>query len=400
MSSITKPILLNETGLLLAEKLDKIAAVIASGSTYDFSSMAKITNLVRSGLAPEVLPIGSQIVTTWTDTATNTSYSMPFNVAHFENVTLESGDVVPGMFLHSNYATPFGVQFDNFEAFYVATNGLSAGTYNITIPTTWGKAIAGTYQFTLTNDVPIGGQLSGFETCADTVPANWKVKSWSSTTATSAIETVSVTSGSDGTALGGLIPAGNNGLNSIHRVGYGYNRNSQSAARQYLNSSKAKLNWWTSQNIYDRPPNELLTKNGFLTGFTDDFLSGVAKIKVTTALNTVTDSTIGATEDTYDKFFLPSLQQMFITPQLSDVEGSTWEYWKRASGRTSYAPWNTNMPNYVSYGMENHTSPQNVRLRSATRGNGSSAWNVNSRGYVYGTTSYNANRFAPACVIA
>ena len=400
--SITKPILLNETGLKIVDSLDNIAAILGATGTVDFSSWSKVQSLVKLGLAEKVLPVGSQITIKWTDTAANTTYDVPLDVVHYEKVTLEDGETVPGMFLQWHYTTPFGVQFSNYQAFYVNTSTavLPAGTYNVTIPTTWSKATAGTYQFTLTKDLPIGGQLSGFETCADTAPANWKVKAWASNTATTVTETVLVTSGSDGTNLGKLTPAGDGTLNSIQEVGYGYNRWSVSAMRQWLNSNKSTNAWWVPKSNFDRYPNELLTKNGFMSGFSDGFLSVLAKVKTTTVLNTVTDSSIGTTEDTYDKFFLPSLQQEYITPQLADVEGSSFEYWKRASGSTSYAPWSTTMPNYVTYAVENHTSPQNIRLRSCDRALSYRPWLVNSSGPVFSNSAISSLRVAPVCVVA
>jgi hypothetical protein len=143
----------------------------------------------------------------------------------------------------------------------------------------------------------------------------------------------------------------------------------------------------------------LLTKQGFLSGFDDDFLAALTAVKVTTALNTVSDAAIGTTEDTYDKIFLPSLQQEYITLQLADVEGESWEYWKRASGLTSPAPWSTNLSQYITHGIDNKILAQIVRLRSAYRGNSSNAWNVYSSGYVTNYNSIYANRCAPACVI-
>jgi len=305
------------------------------------------------------------------------------------------------MYLQWHYATPFGVQFDNFEAFYYATTALTAGTYYVTFGSSWGsKVVSGkSYQFTLTKDVPVGGQLSGFESCPDTDPSSWKVKSWSSTSATTELETVSVTEGTGGTLLGTLKVGGDGTLNDLQRTGYGYNRWGQSAIRQWLNSSKGLTSWWMPQNNFDRRTNELLTKQGFLTGFDDNFLAALTPIKVTTALNTITDSAVGTTEYTYDKIFLPSLQQEYITPQLADVEGESWDYWKRASGRTSYALWSTNMAEYITYGIDNKTSAQGVRLRSASRGYASGAWSVSTTGCVGGNGSSSALRCAPACVI-
>ena len=42
---------------------------------------------------------------------------------------------------------------------------------------------------------------------------------------------------------------------------------------------------------------------------------------------------------------------------------------------------------------------QNVRLRSANRGNANNTWNVNASGNVNNNNAVNSNRFAPACVI-
>ena len=78
-----------------------------------------------------------------------------------------------------------------------------------------------------------------------------------------------------------------------------------------------------------------------MSGFEKEFLDCIQPIKVVTALNTVSDKAVGETEVTYDTFFLPSLEQMYITPQLAG-EGDVWEYWKRASGMsTKMQQWQT-----------------------------------------------------------
>lgn len=41
---------------------------------------------------------------------------------------------------------------------------------------------------------------------------------------------------------------------------------------------------------------------------------------------------------------------------------------------------------------------QNVRLRSANRGNGNNTWNVNTSGNVNNNNANNAHRCAPDCV--
>ena len=139
-----------------------------------------------------------------------------------------------------------------------------------------------------------------------------------------------------------------------------------------------------------------------MTGFGEDFLSIIKPIKVTTALNTVTDNDLGDREDTYDTFFLPSLEQMYGVPQLKGAEGEYFEYWKRATGLTSPAAWSEagRNPGFIHYAINAKTSAQNVRLRSASRNYSYNTWFVYAAGYLNGNGyAYGATRFAPVCVI-
>lgn len=195
-------------------------------------------------------------------------------------------------------------------------------------------------------------------------------------------------------------------MNNLQRAAYGYNRWSQSAIRQWLNSDADVGEWWTPQNVFDRPPQQLATLRGFMAGLPSDFKAVLAPVKVTTALNTVTDSDIGTSEDTYDTFFLPSLEQEYIVPQLSNVEGAYWPYWKERLGlsepqATGSAGANAN---HIRYAIESHTSAQNVTLRSAYRGFGCYRWYLSTTGYAYSYgygygLAATALRPAPACVI-
>ena len=137
-----------------------------------------------------------------------------------------------------------------------------------------------------------------------------------------------------------------------------------------------------------------------MTGFGEDFLSIIQPVKVTTALNTVTDNDLGDREDTYDTFFLPSLEQMYGVPQLKGAEGEYFEYWKRALGLTSPASYHPSIYNeYIHYAINAKTSAQSVRLRSASRNYSYTTWYVGTTGYLYIGYASNANRFAPVCVI-
>ena len=387
----------------IAQALQTIAFTQA-GQACNITTWDYIAGIVRKGLAPKVFNIGDQFVVPWTDVATGQKYDAPLDVCAFPTATLQDGEELPGMVLQWHYATPFGVQFNNYQAFFYATEELPAGTYNIEIGTSWGThCVAGkSYQFTLTKPVPAGGQLAGFRGAPDNAPSTWKVYSYNTKSAVDAIETVSVTEGSSGTKLGVLKTGGDGKLNCLQRTAYGYNRWSQSAMRQWLNSDKGVGEWWTPQNDFDRCPDQLATKAGFLTGFDADVLEALRAVKVVTALNTVTDykseSETEPLETTYDKIFLPALEQMSINPQL-EGEGETWPYWKRASNMTTKMAQYGTYPQIRTFAIENHTSSQNVRLRSAHRGNSYITWYVYSSGNVNDGGAINATRCAPACVI-
>ena len=406
---ITKPFILDETGQKMLDVLVQQNAYlgIIAGEKYGtmITDLAQVRKIVQAGLAPKVFNIGDQIVVKWRDIADgNKEYDVPLDIVSFGTSALQDGEELPSMTVQWHYATPFGVQFNQYQAFFYATEGLAAGTYYIEIGTTWGDkgyCVAGKkYQFTLTKPVPAGGQLAGFRDAPDQAPSTWKVYSYNSKTAVDAIETVSVTEGSSGTSLGVLKFGGDGKLNCLQRTAYGYNRWSQSAMRQWLNSDKGVGEWWTPQNDYDRCPDQLTAKAGFLTGFDADFLEVLRPTKVVTALNIITDATssnsVDPLETTYDKIYLPALEQMSIEPQLAG-EGTTWDYWKRASSMTTKMKQYQTYPQIRTFTIENHTSPQNVRLRSASRGGSYTTWYVNSSGGVGNNLAVHANRCAPAC---
>ena len=408
MSEITKPIMLDETGKEIVEKLhtqNMLLNIMAGAAMEGTTSMAEIRKIVQTGKASEVYKIGDQIAVAWTDITNGQKYDCPMDVIAFPTATLQDGEEVPAMRLQWHYATPFGVQFNQYQAFYCAEDAvLKAGTYNITIGSNWGtNCISGkTYQFTITRDVQVGGQLAGFRGAPDQSHASWKVYSYESNTSAEPIETVAVIEGNQGTNLGTLKFGGDGKLNCLQSVAYGYNRWSKSALRQWLNSDAGVGKWWKPQSKYDRVPDQLATKAGFLTGFDEEFREALRSVKVVTALNTLTDSTtdngVEPLETTYDKMFPLALGQMSINPQLAG-EGEACEYWKRASGMTQKMNQYGTYPQIRTFAIENHTSPQSVRLRSAGRGTSNDTWYVSSSGNVFGNYAVSAIRCAPACDI-
>ena len=68
-------------------------------------------------------------------------------------------------------------------------------------------------------------------------------------------------------------------------------------------------------DMFDIAPDQLTTKAGFLSGCSEAFINVIKPVAVKTYLNTVQDAEIGEYEITYDKGFLPSSEEMYITPQ-------------------------------------------------------------------------------------
>ena len=383
----------------IAAALEILAADARKTMSHDWASLEEFAN---TGLFGEAFGIGDQFVDTWKDTATNQEYTYPYQLNHIGSVELQDGEVLTDRpFLQAHFAHPFGVQFSHNRAFLRCPSGLSAGTYYVTIESAWGSNVgAGDIVcFTITNAVPAGGRIAGMYGAPDQAKSNWRIYVYSADGKT-VLETITPTFTANGTSLGTIKASVRNGdLNSMQETAYGWNRWSTSALRQYLNSAAAVGNWWTAQDEWDIAPTELTTKAGFLSGCPEDFVEALKEVKVITYPNTVYDDQGGNTPDiTYDKVFLPSLEQMFINPQKAG-EGEFHEYWKRRSGRSTVMAQGSTYPNIITYAVENHASPQYVRLRSAYRGNAYGAWYVDSSGVVSYSGASTSFRFSPLVVL-
>ena len=133
-----------------------------------------------------------------------------------------------------------------------------------------------------------------------------------------------------------------------------------------------------------------------MSGVPQEIINAMKPVKVATYTNTVQDG--GEADVTYDKVFLLSLEEIYVSPQIKG-EGEYHEYWKQKSGSTAPLKQYGTYPKMITYAAENHVSPQNVRLRSAGRGYAYGTWYVNTSGSVHGSTASWANRFSPAWVI-
>lgn len=197
---------------------------------------------------------------------------------------------------------------------------------------------------------------------------------------------------------------------------YGWGRWANSAMRQWLNSGESAGNWWTSQNEYDEAPAQATTVNGFKKGLPAEFLSVLKPVKVETARGYRYPAGASGTyeyDTTYDMFFPASKEEEYTTPnEPNHREGLPFRYWiERLTPEATIKGEPLPQQNYASednkhaltshirYALENHTSAQLCRLRSAYRGGAGNAWGVGSAGGVYTSSAYGAFRCAPACVI-
>lgn len=410
-SMVTEPIYLDETAKANGRKLDQMtAALLGMSSSLGVIARAQtgvveemdyngIKAVVAAGNAPAVFPVGTQLVNTYT-AKDGKAYDCPWDVVKTDDIAEgETGTTAPAMVLQMHYASLEDIQFSAYQAFFVVPEaGLVAGTYNVKMGLDLGNNVKTdtVYQFTLTKAAPAGARLTGFYSAPDFAPAKWKVYVYKDRQKSELLETCNVSAGSAGMNLGTFLAKPNGKLNSLHLVCYGDNRWYKSAYRQYLNGDAPAGGWWQPQDEWDMKPDQADTVPGFLAGFSDDFKSALTRTKVVTYGNNVTDD--GSAVVTYDKIFLPSLQEIYCSPQVSG-EGTYWPYWKERTGaKTPQALWQT-YPLRITRDLAQRTVCRDVRLRSAYRGYGYSTFNVTSSGLVGSWGAITAIRSTPACKI-
>lgn len=315
------------------EQTDKIAqflAIIAAQGNRGFkpTSWEGVQAIVREGLADRVFSIGDQL------TCQRDGVNLVWDIIGIDHDTPADSQFTHSMTLQLHDCFPTIMQFDAPEAFYYCETELPAGTYRFAIDSTYDATYNDltSYQFTLTQAVPAGGQLT-FPWRSNANASTIKVNSFANATSTTAIEQVAVSEGTDGTNLGTLNAAGDfsNNLNSIHRVRYGSNSYKESAIRQWLNSNAAAGSVWTPQNDFDRPPTISGDLAGFLNGMDADFLAVIGRTHIVTARNTVSDE--GGYDETDDFFFLPSSKEVYFVD--NPAEGVAYPYYSDFSDFSS-----------------------------------------------------------------
>ena len=368
------------------EKMDTqnalLAAIASNNGGLVVKSWKDIQAIVRLGLASKVFHIGDQLVCNKGNT------QLVWDIIGFDHDIPADAQFEHSMTIQLHDLLPTAMQFDGTEALFYCETELAAGTYNFTLLAGYDTTYGGgkTYQFTLTKAVPAGGVIMfpwGYNKQASTT----LVSTYESRTATTAIESVSVTEGTGGTALATL-----GECNHTHRIRYGSNNWKQSAMRQFLNSKGAAGTYWTPQTNYDRPPTWNASTAGFLSDLDEDFLEVVGEVTKRTVLNTVCDG--GGYEDLTERFFLISRSEAYAGNENSIEEGTPYEYYSLGSDLSAAGTGDDS--NRIKYRAGSATY---WWLRSPYSGSGSYVRTLNPSGDLHFNGANSGYGVAPACNI-
>jgi len=299
--------------LFVAKVLGEGGGIISVDSWYN------VRQIVNRGLAKKYFKVGDQLA------CMRSGEKLIWDI-----VNIAADGTAITLLLHE---TMPDLVFSARQAVFAFPNGLAAGEYHFTVSHQpfFAGDVGKTISFTLTQAIPAGGQLV-LNNAYNASMIGATISSFASQTATTAIETMTMSEGSGGTDLGSLTNAGTpaSNINSIQRAFLGSNNWRESAQRQIMNSDKPAGQVWTPQTIFDRPPAWVNNTAGFINGLDEDFVSVVTPTTYTTINNTVSD---GGGEYTFtDKFYLPSRTEIFGTNELTNYpEGEQFAYYVGAT---------------------------------------------------------------------
>ena len=356
-----------------------------------------VADLVKKGELLDVMKYGDEIVFDW-ENGSNT-YEFPMHFCHLETVKDENDNDVNVADFECSYVLPIDTVYDAAEAIYSSETDLPAGDYYFKIVgDSWGNNTGKYVSFTLTETLTAGKQIrkkSGgynvaIEDCTLGIFA-----SGSDLTGTVLAFAVSTTQPETGINLGKT--DGSADCNAWACVALGYNRWKYSAIRQYLNADTTAGNWWAQQHKWDVMPAYANTANGFLYGLPASVKARIKTTKIITARNTVYnsgDTPLGGFDETFDKVFLASLEQMYIEPQV-EGEGSVWEYYSWLNGTSTKWQRGQTYPALIMYDISNIKTARYRWLRSCSRGTATYAFNVTASGGVSSSIATSGYRSAP-----
>lgn len=306
--AITKPVVLDETAKRTNEILSLMAAKM--GAFNPPETWAEIQGILRAGkIADYVQPSDQLIVpiSTGGAEAVNCDFDVlgidedvPVNPALSHVLTIQAHQVLDyGSIPFDPAQYLFAVTAEACAEYGWPATGMPAGTYNIQIDHgsySGGTTQDGTYQFTTTVEVPVGGgirhtQIGVYRSDSDYNKENLLAGTFTTysadrtTTLESGLET---TEGTDGTSLGTTTANSpeykvGNFINFSQLQAHGNGRWSTSFLRQYLNSDEATMTF-TPATIWSRPMTTL--PEGFLHKLPAELKAVLGKVRKRYALST------------------------------------------------------------------------------------------------------------------
>ena len=286
------------------------------------------------------------------------------------------------------------LQFDQKEAFYSPESEMAAGTYYFLLKEhSWVSADVGkNFQLTTTKAVP-GGSKFVFQQNYNVTLDGAEITIYEPD-GTTAIETVTMAEGADGTSLGELSNAKNGRFNSCQRALLGNNNWKESALRQLLGSESATTGFWQSQNIWDTPPSWNASKKGFMSLLSDDLRNNIASVERHTYRNTVCDG--DGYDTTYDKIWLPSKKEMYMPSESSNDDTEPFAFYKEGSQYSAAS----NNADPIRIKTNTSGSAMYYWMASPNVGDAPNVRRVSPTGAFNSGNAYNTTGVAPAFVIA
>lgn len=320
-----------------------------NGAWLPISGWDGFRNLVRSGTASSLYPIGTELYETWGDNTSNAWIIVDYDNSDYMDPDLTLQGYTHNVILMEKNITQKTI-FENQQAFISFIQSVSAKKVRVEIPAITGSSYYGTYAFSkdTTTTVDVGGQAGILFKYKASAPSN--VYTYASPHTSTASAVFNGSSGSDGTYLGKIKTSMsdtdssygqmnyfqrccNNGTSSQTGVLSGSNNYYQSSLRQWINAT-TETNWWTPGCVFTRPPTSMTSLPGKLYSLNSDMKSVLATPTIPCRTNNVFETgSIGETpfalDTAYtvrDKMFIPSHTELNLSISGAPTIGSTWSY--------------------------------------------------------------------------
>lgn len=318
-----------------------------NGVWYPISSWDGFRNLVRSGTASSLYPIGTELYETWGDNTSNAWIIVDYDNNDYMDPDLTLQGYTHNVILMEKNITQKTL-FEDQQACISFIQAFSGKTCRVQIPTEVGT-YSGMEKFTRddTASVDVGAQATTNFKYKPGTPKNLYLYASPDTSTVSAL--FRPTAGNDGTYLGKIKGSMsdtdssygqmnfyqrccNNGTSSQTGVLSGSNNYYQSTLRQWINAT-TETNWWTPGCVFSRV-SSLARTPGKLYTLNSDMKSVLATPTIPCRTNNVfetgdIDGTPFALNTAYtvrDKMFIPSHTELNLSISGAPTIGSTWSY--------------------------------------------------------------------------